>query len=306
MMALIILNVVGVVYFSYSLNNWGSALQSSTTWGQYKRIGLEFSIYILLFMATDISVYKYLLPRHTWWWQDALMDWYTDQWLAHPKSVGTAPQRIRECSRQIAETLSDISARGFRYLIGLFGFIPLAWSLSEHFQFILPIPGLLVWFTFLVCALETAVCLYLGRKLPNREKLIQEAEGRLRAMFEKIQRRRAKGQSIDAPVRTLPKLRAILGRRKFKYIDSSIPLEIWQQTRGNYWGYGIQWHIGIYVAVTLIIRQGVMSQTVAVLGELHKSLSIFSDSWQPMTQLQATVERIRELEFGSTKHRPPH
>jgi ABC-type long-subunit fatty acid transport system fused permease/ATPase subunit len=306
MMALIVINVVGAVLFSYQLNDWGSALQVSTIRETYIEIVIWSLGYLALFIVTDLLVYGLLLQWHIWYWQQALMTWHTDLWSAQPKgNVGTAAQRIQECSEQIAQTLSDICSRGFRYLVGLIGFVPVVWSLSEHFQFILPIPGLLVWATLFICAIETALCLYLGRRLPGLDKLTQEAKARYRSMLEKVQRRRVKGEAVEAPLRALPKLIDTWRRRKFKYIRYSIPLSIWQHLRGNYWGYGIQFHLGYYVAVTLIFRQGVMSQTVAAVGELHKSLSIFSDSWQTITQLQATVERIRELELGSKKNRRP-
>lgn len=298
MFTLIIVNVVASVLLSFQLNAFGVALQTGASPDEYHHIAIFIVGIIGIFIATDPTVYSIILPWYMQWWREALMAWYLPLWLQKTgkNEVGSAAQRIKDCSNQIAETLSSISVRSFRYCMGLFGFLPVAWALSENFQFILPIPGLLIWVMIIVCILETALCWYLGRRLPKLEQLWQESDAALRSSLEMLQQRIATNGKTDALMHATKKHIRIWRKRKFKFIRHSIPLLLWQQLYGNFWGYGIQVLLGLFVVVYKIFQYGIMWQTIAVLGEIHRSLSIFSDSWQTLTQLQATVGRIQELE----------
>jgi len=299
--ALTLANVWGAVMLSYQLNKLGFAVQHGASVDEYSGIATWIIGIIVLFIMTDTLVHNLIRPVYAWYWQESLMIWYIDHWNKRASEVEGTAQRIKDCSKTIADDVSVICVRVLRCFMGLIAFIPVAWQLSEYFQFLIPIPGILLWLMFVICAFETTVSWLLGRRLPQLEKNRQRADALVRSNLEMIQRDRlekGKGTSerVAADKRHALSALEMLRKTTFAIIFGTIPLTVWQHLYGNFWGFGLQVILAWFVTVLKIFAYGIMWQTISVLGELHKSLSVFSDSWQMITLLQGTVERVKQVE----------
>ncbi len=321
----ICLNVWAALRMSYVFNELGTAYQNKASEEVYGAIINRLVVSSCVFIATDLAVYWLMRPLYTWYWSRALSEWYLERWHAHNSNIEGAAQRIQEGTRVAAQKMVEFCSTVLRRFIGLIAFIPVIWALSTHFhlalplhietswplvpyiyealrptlQYIVMIPGILLWLVLVISVFETLVSSYLGRKIAMLERKRQRAEAYWRSRLERAQRHRSSGGSKDDErihVAQALKWLVRLDRRTVALTLLSLPLGLWGQMYGNFWGFWLQGLIGYLVAVYAFFPYGVMMQTIAVMGEVHGSFSVVSDYWYTITEIRATLHRLQELE----------
>jgi peptide/bleomycin uptake transporter len=328
---IICVNVYAALQMSYVIKDLGTAIEIKASQGAYDGIILRLIISSCAFILTDLCVYWIMRPLYTWYWTEALSEWYLERWHAHGTHIEGAAQRIQEGTKVASQKMVEFCSTVLRRFIGLIAFIPVIWELSSFFnrivlpihidvasvilqngyatlrptlQFILLLPGVLLWLVLLISTVETLVSSYLGRKIAILEKKRQRAEAYWRSRLERAQSHRSAGGSKEderVHIKQALKWLVRLRRRTVALTFLSLPLGLWGQMYGNFWGFWLQGLIGYLVAVYALFPYGVMMQTITVMGEVHGSFSVVSDYWYNLTEIRASLQRLQALDKEGTK-----
>lgn len=305
---LICINVSGTLLLAHTVNLFGNALQSATARGgipvgEFMGIATRIIVTIVIFFVTDLLVHAVLKQLFTWYWFEALFRWYLEKWRERTSEIEGMAQRVKEGADFATADATELMVTVLRCFIGVFAFIPMTWQTSTYFYFILPIPGFIFWAMILFCAIEWYIARYLGRKLPTLEKKRQRARASLRTSLENLQHVRQQQPNLPEDDLHAMHINVHIERhmdnlqsRTFSIIFRSLPLIIWGSTYGYFWGFGFDYVIGYFVAVTLSFPLGIMWQTTTIVHELHNSLAVFTNNWQRVTKIQGTIERMMEIE----------
>src|SRR4051812_9829765 len=93
---IICLNVWAALQMSYVIKDLGTAIEIKASQATYNSIILRLVFSSGIFITTDLSVYWLMRPLYTWYWTEALSEWYLERWHAHGTHIEGAAQRIQE------------------------------------------------------------------------------------------------------------------------------------------------------------------------------------------------------------------
>lgn len=245
-------------------------------WWALAKIGIVGGSELVVFTATG-----YAKRFYTYWWRIAMTEVYAPQFHKLEHRIRGASQLIQGGTGEFANIVEELGWEFLRTVMILIAFVPILWSLSSNLQH--------GWFAWSGSFALVAACSgfggmiiswFVGRKLPELEKVNQIAEAEFRENLRPDVWRDFFGRLTSNTYR----LYIHLG-----YFDA--------------WGTGyakavmiVPYALCIPHMVTGMITFAGMWIIVNAFGEVQAGISIILRNWPRITRLRSVCARLREME----------
>jgi vitamin B12/bleomycin/antimicrobial peptide transport system ATP-binding/permease protein len=310
----VVLLTLGMVYLTVLLNQWNNAFYSAL---QDKNMaafrGQLFRVTWLITIFIFLAVYQvYLNQMLEIRWRRWLTDRYLRAWLSdgayyrmqlQASETDNPDQRIAEDVQLLASHTLGLFTGGLRAIVTLVTFVAILWGLSGSLvvpvgDFMIHLPGYMVWVAVLYAILGTWVTDWLGRPLVrlNFDRQRYEADFRF-----SLVRFRENTEGVALYRGEADEFRGF--RARFEDVVSNWWGIMLRQKRMTYFtsGYGLgAWIVPSIVAAPRYFRGelglGGLMQTSQAFQQVQDALSFFVQSYKEIAAWCAVVERLAGFE----------
>ena len=310
----VVLLTLGMVYLTVLLNLWNNAFYNAL---QDKNIPAFrhqlFRVTYLITIFIFLAVYQvYLNQMLEIRWRRWLTDRYLRAWLSdrayyrmqlQATETDNPDQRIAEDVQLLASHTLGLFTGGLRATVTLVTFVAILWSLSGSFtltvsDFVVRLPGYMVWVAVLYAILGTIITDWLGRPLVrlNFDRQRYEADFRF-----SLVRFRENTEGVALYRGEADEFRGFLQR--FEDVVRNWWGIMLRQKRMTYFtsGYGLgAWIVPSIVAAPRYFRGelglGGLMQTAQAFQQVQDALSFFVQSYKEIAAWCAVVERLAGFE----------
>ena len=310
----VVLLTLGMVYLTVLLNQWNNAFYSAL---QDKNMpaftGQLFRVTYLITIFIFLAVYQvYLNQMLEIRWRRWLTDRYLRAWLTdnayyrmqlQASETDNPDQRIAEDVQLLAAHTLGLFTGGLRATVTLVTFVAILWGLSGSLnvtvgEFVVHLPGYMVWVAVLYAVVGTWVTDLLGRPLVrlNFDRQRYEADFRF-----SLVRFRENTEGVALYRGEADEFRGFLQR--FEDVVRNWWGIMMRQKRMTYFtsGYGLgAWIVPSIVAAPRYFRGelglGGLMQTSQAFQQVQDALSFFVQSYKEIAAWCAVVERLAGFE----------
>ncbi len=310
----VVLLTLGMVYLTVLLNQWNNAFYTAL---QDKNIpafrGQLFRVTYLITIFIFLAVYQvYLNQMLEIRWRRWLTDRYLRAWLTdgayyrmqlQASETDNPDQRIAEDVQLLAAHTLGLFTGGLRATVTLVTFVAILWGLSGSLtitvsEFVIRLPGYMVWVAVLYAILGTWVTDWLGRPLVrlNFDRQRYEADFRF-----SLVRFRENTEGVALYRGEADEFRGF--RERFEAVVRNWWGIMLRQKRMTYFtsGYGLgAWIVPSIVAAPRYFRGelglGGLMQTSQAFQQVQDALSFFVQSYKEIAAWCAVVERLAGFE----------
>jgi len=310
----VVLLTLGMVYLTVLLNQWNNAFYSALQDKNMPAFRHQlFRVTYLITMFIFLAVYQvYLNQMLEIRWRRWLTDRYLRAWLSdgayyrmqlQASETDNPDQRIAEDVQLLASHTLGLFTGGLRATVTLVTFVAILWSLSGSFtvtlgEYIVRLPGYMVWVAVLYAVLGTWITDWLGRPLVrlNFDRQRYEADFRF-----SLVRFRENTEGVALYRGEADEFRGFLQR--FEDVVRNWWGIMLRQKRMTYFtsGYGLgAWIVPSIVAAPRYFRGelglGGLMQTSQAFQQVQDALSFFVQSYKEIAAWSAVVERLAGFE----------
>jgi putative ATP-binding cassette transporter len=309
-----VLLTLAMVYLTVLLNQWNNAFYSAL---QDKNIaafrGQLFKVTWLITIFIFLAVYQvYLNQMLEIRWRRWLTDRYLGAWLTdgayyrmqlQATETDNPDQRIAEDVQLLAAHTLGLFTGGLRATVTLVTFIAILWGLSGSLtvtvaEFVIRLPGYMVWVAVLYAILGTWVTDWLGRPLVRLNFDRQRYEANFRFSLVRF---RENTEGVALYHGEADEFRGF--RERFEDVVRNWWGIMLRQKRMTYFtsGYGLgAWIVPSIVAAPRYFRGelglGGLMQTSQAFQQVQDALSFFVQSYKEIAAWRAVVERLAGFE----------
>lgn len=306
---------LGLVYITVLLNSWYGEFYNSLqqkNFEAFKSLLLQFGILAAIFIVG--AVYRlYLQQMLEISWRKWLTDRFLNLWLQNRsyyllqlKDYGTdnPDQRIAEDLRLLSRGTLSLSLGLLSSIVTLCSFLMILWNLSGPITiFSFTIPGYMVWVAVLYAIVGSGLTHLIGRRLIKLNFEQQKYEANFRFGLVRV---RENSEAIAL----------LRGENREKKTLSDQFGSIWK----NWWSImryqkRLTWFTAAYGQIASIfplvvaapryfsgaIELGALMQISSAFGRVQDALSWFIDSYQPLTEWKASLDRLIQFEAATEK-----
>jgi putative ATP-binding cassette transporter len=310
----VVLLTLAMVYLTVLLNQWNNAFYSAL---QDKNIaafrGQLFKVTWLITIFIFLAVYQvYLNQMLEIRWRRWLTDRYLGAWLTdgayyrmqlQATETDNPDQRIAEDVQLLAAHTLGLFTGGLRATVTLVTFIAILWGLSGSLtvtvaEFVIRLPGYMVWVAVLYAILGTWVTDWLGRPLVRLNFDRQRYEANFRFSLVRF---RENTEGVALYHGEADEFRGF--RERFEDVVRNWWGIMLRQKRMTYFtsGYGLgAWIVPSIVAAPRYFRGelglGGLMQTSQAFQQVQDALSFFVQSYKEIAAWRAVVERLAGFE----------
>lgn len=295
---ILLLKVWLAVVFTNDLNIVGTMLQQKDQVGAFESYWINFLYIGVSFAALDI-VLGHTKRRCSYFWREAILEWYTPQWVRHHervKHIENAGHRIHEDARELPRHMVELYDSTWYALLTTVGFFPMLWTLSKDFHFGVPVAGMLLWGVIAVTLIDTLVSCFVGRKLPHSKQINKYDEDNYHSTFEKV----AHGTRLSHRAK-MQEFETVKGAIKSGFQRThryQLYFDLWKSFYSQAWALMPLCVLGLYVC-SGTISYGELLQTTAALMAVRGSLSVISDNWSSVvTDVLTEWHNLRKIEIA--------
>ena len=310
----VVLLTLGMVYLTVLLNLWNNAFYNALQDKNMPAFRHQlFRVTYLITIFIFLAVYQvYLNQMLEIRWRRWLTDRYLRAWLSdrayyrmqlQATETDNPDQRIAEDVQLLASHTLGLFTGGLRATVTLVTFVAILWSLSGSFtltvgDFVVRLPGYMVWVAVLYAILGTIITDWLGRPLVrlNFDRQRYEADFRF-----SLVRFRENTEGVALYRGEADEFRGFLQR--FEDVVRNWWGIMLRQKRMTYFtsGYGLgAWIVPSIVAAPRYFRGelglGGLMQTAQAFQQVQDALSFFVQSYKEIAAWSAVVERLAGFE----------